>query len=60
MIEMADDQAGDRRKQIEALLAAARAERARTLGRFLQGLLGRRNTTEAWPPSGKPAVADCR
>src|SRR5262245_26646983 len=54
---MADDQAGDRSKQIEAFRAAAHIERAQTLRRFLQGLLGRRDTTGTWRSLSKPALA---
>jgi hypothetical protein len=57
---MADERSADHIDRIEALMAAARVERARALRRLLQSLFRRRADAPAWHPAAKPAVSDCR
>jgi hypothetical protein len=57
---MTHDPDANRGKQIEALMAAARVERAREIRRLLQSLFRRRTDAPGWHPAGKPAVSDCR
>ena len=57
---MANEHDSDRHAQIQTLHEAARLERAQKLRRLLWGLLHRRSAAEAWSPSGRPALGDCR
>jgi hypothetical protein len=57
---MADDREFDRVERIEALIAAARVERASAVRRLLQGLFWRRTDAPGWHPAAELAVGDCR
>jgi hypothetical protein len=55
-----DDRSAERAAHIDALMAAARIERARTLQRLLRRLLRRRGEVEVWRAPVEPALSDCR